>query len=64
MYADDTTLYSNINSPNQNNIIRLTETKINTELANVDEWAEFILEVRHRIIICAIYIVVVQLEFS
>ena len=38
MYADDTTLYSNINSPNENNIIRLTETKINTELANINEW--------------------------
>ena len=38
MYADDTNLYSNINSPNQNNIIRLTETKINTELAKIDEW--------------------------
>ena len=38
MYADDTTLYSNINSPNENNIIRLTETKINTELAKIDEW--------------------------
>ena len=33
IYADDTTLYSNINSPNQNNIVRLTETKRNTELA-------------------------------
>ena len=38
MYADDTTLYSNIDSPNQNNIIRLTETKINAELAKIDEW--------------------------
>ena len=38
MYADDTTLYSNINSPNENNIIRLTETKINTELAKINEW--------------------------
>ena len=27
MYADDTTLYSNIDSPNQNNMIRLTEKK-------------------------------------
>ena len=34
MYADDTTLYSNINSPNQNNIINI----INTELAKIDEW--------------------------
>ncbi len=31
MYADDTTLYCNIGSPNQNNMIRLTETKINAE---------------------------------
>ena len=38
MYADDTTLYSNIDSPNQNNWIRLTETKINAELAKIDEW--------------------------
>ena len=38
MYADDTTLYSNIDSPNQNNMIRLTETKINAELAKIDEW--------------------------
>ena len=38
MYADDTTLYSNIDSPNQNNMIRLTETKINSELAKIDEW--------------------------
>ena len=38
MYADDTTLYSNINSPNENNIIRLTETKINTELAKINVW--------------------------
>ena len=38
MYADDTTLYSNINSPNENNIIRLNETKINTELAKIEEW--------------------------
>ena len=38
MYADDTTLYSNIDSPNQNDLIRLTETKINAELANIDEW--------------------------
>ena len=38
MYADDTTLYSNINSPKENNIIRLTETKINTELAKINEW--------------------------
>ena len=39
MHADDTTLYSNISSPNQNNIIRLTETKINTEFAKkIDEW--------------------------
>ena len=37
MYADDTTLYSNINSPNDNNIIRLTETKINTELGILGE---------------------------
>ncbi len=36
MYADDTTLYRNIDSPNQNNI-RLTETKINAELAKIDE---------------------------
>ena len=33
MYADDTTLYSNIDSPNQDNMIRLTETKFNAELA-------------------------------
>ena len=38
MYADDTTLYSNIDSPNQNDMIRLTETKINAELAKIDEW--------------------------
>ena len=38
MYADDTALYSNIDSPNQNNMIRLTETKINAELAKIDEW--------------------------
>ena len=38
MYADDTTLYSNIDSPNQNNMIRLTETKINAELAKLNEW--------------------------
>ena len=38
MYADDTILYSNIDSPNQNNIIRLTETKINAELAKIDKW--------------------------
>ena len=38
MYADDTTLYSNIDSPNQNNMMRLTETKINAELAKIDEW--------------------------
>ena len=38
MYTDDITLYSNINSPNENNIIRLTETKINTELAKINEW--------------------------
>ena len=38
MYADDTTLNSNIDSPNQNNMIRLTETKINAELAQIDEW--------------------------
>ena len=38
MYADDTTLYSNIDSPNQNDLIRLTETKINAELAKIDEW--------------------------
>ena len=31
MYADDTTLYSNIDLPNQNNMIRLTETKISAE---------------------------------
>ena len=37
MYADDTTLYSNIDSPNQNNMIGLTETKINAELAKIDE---------------------------
>ena len=38
MYADDTTLYCNIDSPNQNNMIRLTETKINAELAKIVEW--------------------------
>ena len=38
MYAGDTILYSNIDSPNQNNMIRLTETKINAELAKIDEW--------------------------
>ena len=38
MYAEDTTPYSNIDSPNQNNMIRLTETKINAELAKIDEW--------------------------
>ncbi len=38
MYADDTTLYSNIDSPNKNHMIRLTETKINAELAKIDEW--------------------------
>ena len=38
MYADDTTLYSNIDSPNQNDMIRLTETKNNAELAKIDEW--------------------------
>ncbi len=38
MYADDTTLYCNIDSPSQNNMIRLTETKINAELAKIDEW--------------------------
>ena len=38
MYAEDTTLYSNIDSPNKNNLIRLTETKINAELAKIDEW--------------------------
>ena len=38
MYADDTTLNSNIDSPNQNNMIRLTETKINAELPQIDEW--------------------------
>ena len=38
MYAPDTTLYSNIDSSNQNNMIRLTETKINAELAKIDEW--------------------------
>ena len=40
MYADDTTLYSNIDSPNQNDMIRLTETKINAELAKIDEWVK------------------------
>ena len=38
MYVDNNTLYSNIDSPNQNNMIRLTETKINAELAKIDEW--------------------------
>ena len=38
MYADDTTLYSNIDSSNQNNVIRLTETKINAEFGKIDEW--------------------------
>ena len=38
MYADDTTLYSNIDSSNKNNMIRLTESKINTELSKIDEW--------------------------
>ena len=38
MYADETTLYNNIDSPNQNNMIRLTETKINAELPKIDEW--------------------------
>ena len=33
-----TTLYSNIDSSNQNNMITLTETKINAELAKIDEW--------------------------
>ena len=38
MYADDTTLYSNIDSTNLNNMIRLSETKNNAELAKIDEW--------------------------
>ena len=38
MYADDTTLYSNIESPRQNNAIKLAENKINNELAKVNEW--------------------------
>ena len=38
MYADDTTLYSNIDSQNLNNMIRLSETKNNAELAKIDEW--------------------------
>ena len=38
MYADDTTLYSNIDSPRQNNAIQLAENKINNELAKVNEW--------------------------
>ena len=38
MYTDDTTIYSNIDSPNQNDMIRLIETKINAELAKIDEW--------------------------
>ena len=38
MYADDTTLYSNIESPRQNNAIKLAEKKINNELAKANEW--------------------------
>ena len=38
MYADDTTLYSNLESPRQNNAIKLAEKKINNELAKVNEW--------------------------
>ena len=38
MYADDTTLYSNIESPRQNNAIKLAENKINNELAKINEW--------------------------
>ena len=37
MYADNTTLYSNVDSPRKNNMIRLTETKIKAELAKIDE---------------------------
>ena len=40
MYADDTTLYSNVDSPNQtnnSNKIRLTEKKSNAEFAKIDE---------------------------
>ena len=38
MYADDTTLYSNIESPRQNNALKFAENKINNELAKVNEW--------------------------
>ena len=36
--ADDTTLYSNIESLRQNNAIKLAEKKSNNDLAKVNEW--------------------------
>ena len=38
MYSDDTTIYSNIDSSNPNIMLRLPETKINAELAKIEEW--------------------------
>ena len=37
MYADDTTLYSTIESPNNDTIERI-QTKINKELSKINDW--------------------------
>ena len=37
MYADDTTLYSTIETPNNDTIERI-QTKLNKELSNINYW--------------------------